>query len=535
MDRIGLDFGTTNTTLCYMEKGEPIPFKYGGEGGQTYIPSYLAIDKADPKEKSIGPTALDQTGDLDYRIFNRFKMLLNATEDEAKERGFDNVHTPRKITTWFFEKLLTAYRDQKNVPRLKSFVITIPEVWMRGDCCLAARETLKEICKMDLKLPLAKILTEPEAACVYFAWKHKQQSGRSFDGHILVFDYGGGTLDLNLARLEGEKITILDGVGVGRLKDGKLGKAGVAYDEAVLSALYSVAGRQHDAVEWARFLLEFEGRKIVQKDKVGKRLEQFIIEPESDRKIFPVGDMEVSAGLLTNAFAPFRKEIEKNLLEMDKIMKLHKVDKSNGDAFRVLMVGGFSQFYLAARTVKEFFKLESSADRRFNSGFDLADTALAIAKGAALVAAEAYEIERLCPISVGIQVLKYNKQKEDVTILHRGQKLSEYKNPVFGAPVFQVSDAQTEFNLFFETANGGRPRLTLGKIEQFFPDDHLTPIPGTHNLKCWKFGFSVDEDGIFSMHIHEYDCAKKEILSNKKTTPLGDLEQQLKGIFIVEE
>ena len=54
---IGLDFGTTNSTISYLENEGIEAFQYGGPGGQRYIPSFVAYLDEDEDELEVGTAA----------------------------------------------------------------------------------------------------------------------------------------------------------------------------------------------------------------------------------------------------------------------------------------------------------------------------------------------------------------------------------------------------------------------------------------------------------------------------------------------
>lgn len=77
----------------------------------------------------------------------------------------------------------------------------------------------------------------------YFSYNFKQETGRNFDGRLLLIDYGGGTLDLTLTDVEtrpdkegreGMEIRVLKRTGAGENEEGRIGQAGIAYMETLM-------------------------------------------------------------------------------------------------------------------------------------------------------------------------------------------------------------------------------------------------------------------------------------------------------------
>ncbi|MFN4150876.1 MAG: Hsp70 family protein, partial [Candidatus Sericytochromatia bacterium] len=76
--KIGLDFGTTNSTLSYIDSsGNLETFRYPGPAGSDYIPSCVAITKNKTNESvRIGREALRIAGNEDTEFYKDIKMIL---------------------------------------------------------------------------------------------------------------------------------------------------------------------------------------------------------------------------------------------------------------------------------------------------------------------------------------------------------------------------------------------------------------------------------------------------------------------------
>ncbi len=519
MHHIGLDFGTTTSILSYHDGQHIESFKLGGVTATPYIPSVLSIDKSD-NSLEIGKAALLNQGDNDYEVYTYFKMLLaEQNSEKLKTHGYIQ-QSPQTIAKQYLEQLLTRYRKEHGINQpIQYLVITVPEIWVR-EGNHAAREALKKICT-ELQLRV-KLLSEPVAASVYFADRFKTQQKHDFQGHVLVCDYGGGTLDLSLSAVEEDKITILEGTGKGSANK-TVGIAGVAFDQAVVTRVLN--GQTTIDKQFYKLLREFEEHKITQTDKLENSLKRYQKNPATNKKIFEIGDHQITAKDLTEVFEQLiQPELHKALTEMSEYLQIHHLDTSHGETFRVVMVGGFSNFYLVRRTVKEFFNSKTNADTRFHTAFDLTDTALAISKGAALVANGTFKIDMACPISVGIRAKNAFLENEDILLLKKGTPLARYQQPQFSGWL-EVGSEKTlntkSLKLFLDVGSGKRRSIDLkGKLTDFIPN------PNIHNK--WQVGFAVDDDLIFTLHV-------KDKQGETKTTQLGNLEEKISGLHISEE
>ena len=533
MKNIGLDFGTTNSAISFFDHKHNILDCYRTRNaGSSFIPSLVGFEK-DEASIEIGQAARSCQSDNEFDVFCGFKMLLGLSNSEQLGNYGYIEKTPDECAKVFIQQLIDSYcKEKNNSESIDNLVITVPEIWIK-EHRHASREVLKKICN-DLNLPLKKIISEPVAASVYFVYNYKKEKQSWFNGHVMVCDYGGGTLDLSLTKVEAERITVLECTGKGQV-DELFGKAGVAFDHEVVTQVFKrhkekPLSRSHK--KYFRLIEDFEKQKIFKKDSIDKKLTTYLRNEKIDKKLVVLDDgIECKPSDLVDAFNKIIKpDLIKALEEMKKYMIKHNVDYANPDEFRVVMAGGFSSFYLVQDTIKKFFESETSTDQRFETYFDIEETSLAIAKGAALVANDMFNIDPVCPISVGVKAKTIDGDGctivKDIPILQKGIQLSQYKDPVFLKGGFYVNIdplmRKTRLILFLGD-NNERQYIKLDKgFDYFFANIQLKD-------NRWKIGFSVNEDLIFTMHTQD----KKE--GQKKEVLLGDLLERISGLIYSEE
>jgi molecular chaperone DnaK len=530
MQKIGLDFGTTNSILSYMDGSTLTCYQMQNAGNLAYIPSYVCYNRHD-QSVDIGGAAKSLLTDEDYQVFTAFKMLIAEKESKKLSRYGYTDKSPRDCAKSYIERLIQTYCKENNVQRLQSVVVTAPDIWTK-EHRHAAREQLRAICD-ELGLPMKKILSEPVAASVYFAYRYKETHKTFFNGHAMVCDYGGGTLDLSLAQLEGEKITILERTGRG-YDENTLGKAGVAFDETVISSAYQ---RHHNKTiktndpAFLELMSEFENKKIFLKEsKIDPSLKRFLKEETLDSVIFKLDGMTFKASDMASAFDnAIKPDLLKALTEMRGYFKRHNVNPDNEDCFRVVMAGGFSGFYLVDNTVKQFFNsFADDMDKRFSSCFTVNDRAFAIAKGAALVANDVFGVEATCPISLGLRVRTTAKESivddklTDMAILKQGVKLSNYHEPRFlSPPVDFFGNRKSKLILFI----GDPPNRKYIALEHHA--ENLLPNINEPNNR-WRIDFTVTDDSLFTFHA-------KDAAGKVKSAHLGDLLDKVSGLYMSKE
>jgi molecular chaperone DnaK len=518
--KIGIDFGTTNSILSYMDGDILHAYKHGGASCNNYIRSCVAINKDDSTDISIGESALIKQTDSDYNTYINFKMLLTEQHPSVLQQHGYHHHNPREIAKHYLNTLIESYCANQQIERsdLKKVVITIPEVWVRqGEH--EARHTLMQICN-ELRLPV-KLYSEPVAAAVYFASAFKKKKGAPFNGYLLVCDYGGGTLDLSLCKLENERIEVLEGVGSGKSHGGSLGNAGVAYDEYVVKRFIERNKLTND--NYHRLLLDFEKAKISNADLLKKSISNYIGDPDTDKRVFRLDGLEIRTSDLVKCF---QEIIENNLKtalnEMQGYLQKHNIKTEDSQQFRVVMVGGFSNFYPVRDMIKSFFDSKTEADQRFQS-LTLEDTALAISKGAALIANDVYTVTQNCPVNIGFRAIDQNLKEIDKLILEKGKDLDCYQQPVYMER--RISTIAGNYNIpltvFIDIGHNNRKYIDLKTLAELIP-----PNPSTED--SWRIGFSIDDNLFFYFH------AENEKGEAKKTD-LVELTRYIKGIHIKEK
>jgi len=532
MYKLGLDFGTTNCTLAYFDTYRKVLecYRMRSADGSPYIPSFVRYNK-DDNTIEIGRPAKKCQKDDDYRVYAAFKMLLSENSKERlKSFGYTDKY-PYDCAKTYITQLLNYYTSEKNLKQaIEDIVITVPEIWIKEHNHVS-HDKLLQICK-ELKLPLKKFVSEPVAATAYFVHNNYHQTQKWFTGHVLVCDYGGGTLDLSLCHVKRENITVLECTGKGHDQE-TLGKAGVAFDEYIILNVYeNTYGKQLSRTNplFTELVNRFEEQKIDEKKGVDHALEEYLYK-DDDKKVFKINGMTFYASDFDNAFERVNHPVmKKSLKEMEAYFKIHSIDYKNphNKIFKIVLAGGFSSFYLVRQALKVFFEYNPEVDLRFSSNFNLEDTALAISKGAALIANNLITIEVTCPVSVGLRLNTYNSEfveEVDYPILKKGTKISAYEKPVFIEKDIRIeidpTMRETQVVVFIGDYDNRKYIKLTQHIDQLFPNAHV------QNNK-WRVGFSVTENFCFTLHAVDEMGAKKE-------TPIHDVLKKVTGLFLDNE
>jgi len=543
MKIIGLDFGTTNSTISYYN---PVTraldgFRHGA-AGNDYIPTVIAYNKNKADDIVIGSVAKNGSRDR-FEVYEHFKLRLGKNFDDVIE---GKTKTPNRVAHDFIKKLLDVYKSGQRIDDIEGIVMTVPETWFREESNRTARENIEGIFK-ELGYGGFKFLleSEPVAAAAYFCWAYEfsesNPNKKKYNGYITVIDYGGGTLDVTLCEAKnGKEIRVLERCGFGEYNETN-GCAGVAFDEAVTEKLIrdNKLDIPKDSSKFIALRNEFEEQKILNYEKTTEGMKYFYDDPaimEND-PLFSVEDryggktINVYCEDLDECFNKVNAEKLKNSLKKIKqFFPAHKIDSSAQDNFKVLLVGGFSNFFVVEKEVREFFGsgMESlGIDKRFEQ-LSIQNRALAISRGAALIAAEEIKSVHTCTHSYGYIVKSLNDSDEwvdkYVSIIEKGADIKTLSEPKFAAQAVEVMNKAGKLRIFIDDGqlnNAGRLRVALDEsVKELFPsvDDNVS------RKKYW-IGFSVNKNQIPTIHI-------KDALGSIKSTSLNKL---LESMAIVEK
>lgn len=198
---IGIDLGTTNSCVAYMEGSEPKVLA-NKEGART-TPSVVAF--TDKGEVLVGMTAKRQAITNPEKTIYSIKRIMGLMTSETKaneakskvsykivdrngacavEIG-DKVYTPQEISAKILMKLKSDAESFLGED-VTDAVITVPAYF--ND---AQRKATKEA-GIIAGLNVLRIINEPTAASLAYGLDRKTQE------KILIFDLGGGTFDVTV-------------------------------------------------------------------------------------------------------------------------------------------------------------------------------------------------------------------------------------------------------------------------------------------------------------------------------------------------
>ncbi len=199
---VGIDLGTTNSLVAYMDAGQPkvIP----GRNGRTLVPSVVAMTDnglivGDPAKEYLlrspertiysvkrfmGKGLADVREELAY-----FPYTLHEQGGVIRIQIGEKSYSPPQISAMILKELkqrAEAYLGES----ITKAVITVPAYFNDSQ-----RQATKDA-GMIAGLEVLRIINEPTAASLAYGLQKRTQ------GMIAVYDLGGGTFDISILKLK---------------------------------------------------------------------------------------------------------------------------------------------------------------------------------------------------------------------------------------------------------------------------------------------------------------------------------------------
>lgn len=339
-DAYGIDFGTTNSVLARATStvvetvplDEHCPKEWAGTGLDHVLPSVIAFQNGQPR---FGWRAKTQP----QHKLEAVKRLL-ATDDEV--RIADYTLNVEEAAATFFRHIQERAAASGLIGRLDHAVVTVPAN-SRG---LARYRT--KLSAGLAGIQVMALINEPTAAAMAHARVIAQNQ------RILVFDWGGGTLDVTV-------LESFEGTFIEQASKGKQRLGGIDIDNAFLAAVLPriPAASSWSEAERNRFKLDLERAKI----ELSSRHTAQVRLPEHGRYL------EVTREELEQAARPL---VEETREPVEVCLR-----ESPGRIDHLVMAGGSAKLPAVQRLVSEVVGIQPSTH---------IDPMTAIAEGAAIAA-----------------------------------------------------------------------------------------------------------------------------------------------------
>ena len=356
---VGIDLGTTLSGLAYL-KPDGNPEIVPNADGERLTPSVVFFDSHEDV-KLVGSAARDG-GDPERTVF-QIKRHMDDPDYSVEIDG--RKWTPAEISALILSKLK---RDcSRIIGDVTDVVITVPANFNE----LARKSTIAAAEMAGMKV--RRLVNEPTAAAIYYA--HTQ----GVRGRVLVFDMGGGTLDVTILEVADDAIRIMTSEGARHLGGGN-------FDDMLLDVY---ADQYRKQVNADLFNNERQRRRVLHAAEDAKKMLS---------KLQRVND---TIGNDTNGIAridltreSFEKIIQRLLTRAIMLVEqaLTSAKLQPKDIDHVVLVGGSTRIPKVKQALERFFGKPPKSCGNVDE---------AVALGAALFARRSARVREVCNASYG--------------------------------------------------------------------------------------------------------------------------------------
>lgn len=391
---LAIDFGTSNTVIARWNQAtqQPETLKLPALSVLTLpnpplIPSLVYVQNAVAGQVLLGQQVRDKGLDLstDSRFFRNFKRGIGTPIQGFLPELDGQVLTFEQVGQWFLTHLVESIRALP-LP-VDSLVFTVPV-----DSFEAYRHWLGTVCQ-SLQVEQVRMLDEPTAAALGYGLANQEI--------VLVIDFGGGTLDLSLVRLEA--LATKKPLGF-LLKWGEKSLGESSGQKVKTARVLAKAGQNLGGSDIDNWLVDYFGEtqgfiksplttRLAEKLKIQLSLQTHATEVYFDDENLESYELELTRDQFEEILTEhkFFESLDDSVGQVLQQARRQGIETSDIDA--VLLVGGTAQIPAVQRWLQQYF---DDSKVRFEKPFE------AIAQGA-LQLSQGIEIKDFLYHSYGIR------------------------------------------------------------------------------------------------------------------------------------
>jgi molecular chaperone DnaK len=482
MPYIGIDFGTSNSVVANFQYGqaEVVP----NHEGQKWTPSIVTL-------RRDGTLAFGQEAKENFdeqRSIRSIKRILGTPE---RVPLVGQTLRTEQIAVMLFS-LLKKDAEQALREAITKSVVTIP-----ANSKGLARHATK-LCAGAAGMQVLTLINEPTAAAICYGLNAQD------DQTVLVYDFGGGTLDVTILRIHHGIFEEISSKGIGKLggDDIDAAMARVIGDRFQEKTGFDVLNSPYKQ----RFMLAVEKAKIDLSSGISAVARQAELVPERHLSL----EEEIERPAFERVIMPL---VVKSGTAIDEALKLRGMRPKDID--RVLLVGGTSKIPLVKRYVTE--KLAGKEPEPF----ERVDPMTCVAQGAAIVSA-------ILQGAPGLDNYAYSVKLEHSLCAN---PVDQRTNKVFLDPIIKRgADIPCSFNKTYYPVADPADRVLISVYEGDVYDAPESP----ENVKLaeipWEFkpprsqrdgalevAFEYGDDGILTVQINDRHVSQKKRFAIQQT------------------
>lgn len=484
---IGIDLGTSNSAAAAIVGGKPtiIPAAEGTSLGGKTVPSVVAFTK--DGQLLVGEPARRQMALNPEGTVTGIKRKMGT---DHKVKIFGKEYTPEQISAFILQKIkkdAEAFLGEK----VEKAVITVPAYFNDNQ-----RQATKNAGKIA-GLEVVRLINEPTAAAFAYGLNKSEEELK-----ILVFDFGGGTLDVTIMDFGEGVFQVISTAG-----DTKLG--GRDMDEALMNYVIEQFKKDTgvDLREDKQALPRL--REAVEKAKIEL---SSVLETEINLPfITSIGNepkhlvMRISRALLEELVKPI---VEKCRGPLTRALEDAKLEPKDID--KIILVGGPTRMPIVQKFIEDFF------GKPPERGIDPMEC---VATGAAIQAGiiegsvkQEIVLQDVTPLTLGIETLGGVFTK----MIERNSPIPIKKTQIFTT----AADNQTSVEIHI--LQGERPlakdNVSLGR----FILDGIPPAP--RGVPKIEVTYEIDENGILHVTAKDLGTGKSQHITVTNAVRLSEEE-----------
>ena len=488
---IGIDLGTSNSAASVVMGGKPtiIPAAEGVTVGGKAFPSVVAFSKTG--DLLIGEPARRQA------VTNPDSTIIAAKRKMGSDHTFrilDKEYKPQQISAFILQKIkkdAEAFIGET----VEKVVITVPAYF--DDNQRQATKDAGTIAGLDV----VRIINEPTAASLAFGLDKAKE-----DMKILVFDFGGGTLDVTVMEMGGGVFEVMSTSG-----DTQLG--GTDMDQTIINYIVDEFRKKEgvdlsaDTTAMTRIREASEKAKIELSTVMETDINLPFIshDPSSGAKNL---ELRVTRAKLDDLISPIVERCKPSILKALEDAKL-----TASDINKIVMVGGPTRMPIVRRFVSDVIGKDAE------SGVDpMEAVAMGAAIQAGIIAGDVTSdivLLDVTPLTLGIETLGGVREP----LIERNTTIPTSKGKVFTT----AADNQTAVTI--HVVQGERPMATDNVSLGSFNLTDLPPAP--RGVPQIEVKFDIDANGIINVTAKDLGTQKEAKITIESSSKLSkdDIER----------
>ncbi|MEM2199726.1 MAG: molecular chaperone DnaK [Thermoplasmata archaeon] len=480
---IGIDLGTSNSAAAVVISGKPvvIPSAEGTTLGGKAFPSYVAFTK--DGQLLVGEPARRQA------LLNPEGTVYAAKRKmgtDYKYKIFGKEYTPQQISAFILQKIkrdAEAFLGEK----ITKAVITVPAYFNDNQ-----RQATKDAGTIA-GLEVVRIINEPTAASLAYGIDKSEKEQK-----ILVYDFGGGPLDVTIMEFGNGVFQVLSTSG-----DTQLG--GTDMDNALIDYIAEEFKRKegielrNDKNAFIRLKDAAEKAKIELSTSLQTEinLPYIISTPEGPKHLVQT----ITRAKLEELVSPL---VERTGESIKKALEAAKLTKEDID--RIILVGGPTRMPIVQRFVENYFgkKIERGVD-------PMECVAIGAAIEGAVLAGEIKDIVLLdvTPLTLSVETLGGIA----TPIIPANTTIPTRKSQVFTT----AADFQTVVTIHI--VQGERPLAKDNVSLGMFNLEGIPPAP--RGVPQIEVTFDIDANGILNVTAKDLGTGKQNSITITSSTKLS--------------